>query len=696
MAIAELVIDFAANLARFQTDLDKVKRQGEDLQKTLNNQFSSVQGAIDQVGSSIKSVTGLIGTMAGVLAGGAAFKSVISATTQWTGEVVSLSKTLGITTAQASGLNVALRYLGVESDGVKTATQRLAMSINKDGGSAIEAMGVKVRDNNGNLRNATDVMLDVNEKLSVMKAGLDRNTAAAAIYGKGWLGISDILKLTRAEFEAAQEKAARLHLVVGDEGAELVKKYKREMNDLKLVSTSLEVQIGEKLIPTMVKLGAAMSEGGQKGAGLLGKLLENVTEGAMKSGVYAGAIVDKTGAWLDSGGLIGQYIFGKRGTYEDRTRQISAAMHMQLSEIDDLFYGNLKSSSKAVSGAANTNIKSNEAAAESASKAAAEYRQFVEAMNAIQLKIENLNPYLTDEGKLFNEIVTWVAKEIELHPKHVSAIMAKAEAWQNAAEAAKAYKDRMSQISIGEQESQAGASAFGFTSFATTYDPLKVKKGMLKPGSGDNAEYEKMMRERMEIQQKYDAMILGSQMDLAANSLELIKRSVKEGSAVYMVAAIAQKALAVAQIIMNAHAASTAALLPPPIGLGPIAGQGLSAEILALGYTNAAMVGAMGIMDVVGGRAYGGSVAAGNAYVVGEQGPEIIRMGANGFVTPNHMLPTAGAGVTINQNMTITGVAADLTANMKTIAKQAKDEAVQAVYLSMQRGGPMAVASGRR
>lgn len=38
------------------------------------------------------------------------------------------------------------------------------------------------------------------------------------------------------------------------------------------------------------------------------------------------------------------------------------------------------------------------------------------------------------------------------------------------------------------------------------------------------------------------------------------------------------------------------------------------------------------------GRASGGPVSAGSTYLVGERGPELVTMGGNGFVTPNHAL----------------------------------------------------------
>lgn len=44
----------------------------------------------------------------------------------------------------------------------------------------------------------------------------------------------------------------------------------------------------------------------------------------------------------------------------------------------------------------------------------------------------------------------------------------------------------------------------------------------------------------------------------------------------------------------------------------------------------------------IGARASGGPVQGGRSYLVGERGPEILTMGANGYVTPNHKLGSGG------------------------------------------------------
>jgi len=47
-------------------------------------------------------------------------------------------------------------------------------------------------------------------------------------------------------------------------------------------------------------------------------------------------------------------------------------------------------------------------------------------------------------------------------------------------------------------------------------------------------------------------------------------------------------------------------------------------------------------------RAHGGPVFAGESYLVGEQGPELLTMGASGFVTPNNRLGGGSTTTIVN------------------------------------------------
>jgi hypothetical protein len=75
-----------------------------------------------------------------------------------------------------------------------------------------------------------------------------------------------------------------------------------------------------------------------------------------------------------------------------------------------------------------------------------------------------------------------------------------------------------------------------------------------------------------------------------------------------------QKAAAIAITIVNAHAASMAALAPPPMGLGPIFGAPLAAQMLTFGYIQAGLIAATAIGQAAsgGGSVLGASTSGGS------------------------------------------------------------------------------------
>lgn len=91
------------------------------------------------------------------------------------------------------------------------------------------------------------------------------------------------------------------------------------------------------------------------------------------------------------------------------------------------------------------------------------------------------------------------------------------------------------------------------------------------------------------------------------------------------------------------------------------------------------------------GRAYGGPVYPGQEYLVGENGPEIIRPRVPGVVIPNHAARSGGGGVTIHQTVnapgasaeTVTMIRRELAAAAPMIVQAAKGETIR--HLSRPR-----------
>jgi hypothetical protein len=113
----------------------------------------------------------------------------------------------------------------------------------------------------------------------------------------------------------------------------------------------------------------------------------------------------------------------------------------------------------------------------------------------------------------------------------------------------------------------------------------------------------------------------------------------------------AAKAFNIAQAIMNTYTGATKALAtyPPPFNYIAAAG------VVAAGLAQVSQIRSQSYS----GRAVGGQTRAGESYVVGERGPEVLTMGSsNGRVIPNEALrraedsdgPSRTTNVTFNIN----------------------------------------------
>lgn len=119
----------------------------------------------------------------------------------------------------------------------------------------------------------------------------------------------------------------------------------------------------------------------------------------------------------------------------------------------------------------------------------------------------------------------------------------------------------------------------------------------------------------------------------------LLQQAGKERTAIAKAAFLANKAIAVAEILISTEVAAAKA----GAQLG-IFGLPLAATIRATGYASAGFVGGQALAETFGGgRQYGGPVSAGSAYRVNESGRPEMFTAANGS---QYMLPTANGNVT--------------------------------------------------
>lgn len=266
----EVVVQFKAVVADF---LDKMGAAHKGTQETAEKINHSIEG----IGKGFEKLMSTMGALGGILAGGAMFKEAIDKTLEWNGEVMKLSRTLGITSEDASGLAVALHHVGIGGDTFTGIAMKMTKQM-RGNSEAFDKLGVSTKDSNGEWRNTSEVMVDAIEKLNTMKAGTDRNVAAQAMFGARVGDLGPLLRISKELLEESAEKAKKYNLVVGPEGAAQTRAYKDAMKDVSLVTQSLQIQVGNVLLPILLKLGQFFGEYGPAMAEGFGYAIKGVVQ----------------------------------------------------------------------------------------------------------------------------------------------------------------------------------------------------------------------------------------------------------------------------------------------------------------------------------------------------------------------------------------------------------------------------------
>lgn len=201
-----------------------------------------------------------------------------------------------------------------------------------------------------------------------------------------------------------------------------------------------------------------------------------------------------------------------------------------------------------------------------------------------------------------------------------------------------------------------------------------------------------------ETKKRLDQQLLGAQMQFGSEMLGVIEQNAKEGSGIQKAAFAAQKGMAAAQAIIQAEAASMAALQAPPVGLGPVAGAAMAAQIKSMGYASAAVIAAQGFAGMFDN---GGNIPSGQWGIVGEYGPEIVKGPANvtsrkeTAAMARSAVSGGSGGVSITQYITVQGSGdKDLITAMQEAARKGAQDGYNQVRQDFATNGQIRRIAG--
>jgi hypothetical protein len=259
MKVGSLEIELLANMARLQKDM-------QDAQRMVGN---AMQGIERSVAGAKRALEGL-GVALSVVAVADFLKHAVEAAD----EMGKLAQRTGVAVEALSQLQFAAKLSNVSSGDLTTGLKKLNLAI--DGGvagskqqvTAFKNLGVALKDSNGQVKSADQVLLEVADSFAHATDGAIKTAYAVALFGKAGDQLIPMLNGGSEAIKAMMEKADRLGLTISKDFAARAEEFNDNLTILKASGDKLAVTMGETVVKALGDAAKAMADAAVEGGKL--------------------------------------------------------------------------------------------------------------------------------------------------------------------------------------------------------------------------------------------------------------------------------------------------------------------------------------------------------------------------------------------------------------------------------------------
>jgi hypothetical protein len=246
--LAKLVVRLEAETSRYQSELEKAKRQ-------LGKFDSDVSKIASKIGKSIG--VAIAGAATGIAY---AVKQSIDAAD----ELGNLSEKVGVGTEALSKLQYAAKLSDVSAEQLQQGLIKLSKSATQAAagtGESIDAfvaLGVELKKSDRTLKGTDELFTELAQAFSQFEDGPEKAAAAMAIFGKSGAELIPLLNQGEQGIKSFGDELERLGGVVTPEAAANADEFNRNLDRLKGASAGVANQIATAFTPVLVELTAKM------------------------------------------------------------------------------------------------------------------------------------------------------------------------------------------------------------------------------------------------------------------------------------------------------------------------------------------------------------------------------------------------------------------------------------------------------
>lgn len=213
--IGGVVIDIDARLTKLDANLAKANSKFRRFDSDIRSTGSRIESSFAKIGTGLTLAIGALG--------GAALVRFAKQSLDATGGLGELAQQLGVSTDQLQIYRFAATQARVSNEEIEKSIGRLTRSLGdasfglKEPAEAFRLLGVEIKNANGTIKSAGQVLPEIAAGLSKIESASQRASIAADLFGRSGQKLLPILEQGREGLNAYEEAARSLGVVLSSE-----------------------------------------------------------------------------------------------------------------------------------------------------------------------------------------------------------------------------------------------------------------------------------------------------------------------------------------------------------------------------------------------------------------------------------------------------------------------------------------------
>ncbi len=245
------------NLAKAEKGLDDLEKEARDAAKGVDILGNEEKDTTDQTsifGAVLKANLASEAIKKGVQALSSAVKDVakffvdaVKGAAEYADEVNTLSQTTGMSTDAIQEYKYAADILDVSFDTIQGSLTKLTSNMSKNS-DAFEELGISIRDENGELRDANEVFDEAITALGYIDNETQRDAVAMKIFGKSAKDLNPLIKTGSKELGKLRKEAHDVGAVMSEDALEGAGAFQDGLDRIKGTWDALKRTLGANIL----------------------------------------------------------------------------------------------------------------------------------------------------------------------------------------------------------------------------------------------------------------------------------------------------------------------------------------------------------------------------------------------------------------------------------------------------------------